>query len=95
MSSTSQSIVGLQDTDDHIRRRLPWARGLSPSALKDYEEAVAVRAKQLINRLEEQQGPVALDRWIDYFAYVLCSCCECYVVLKVQRYSYDFMSDMA
>ena len=30
-------MVGIQDVDEHLRRRRAWNRGLGPAALKEYD----------------------------------------------------------
>ena len=63
-------MVGIQDMDEHLRRRRAWNRGLSQNALKEYEQIIATRAQQLLHRLEEQQGEVILGNWFKYFSFV-------------------------
>ena len=63
-------MIGLQDTDIHLRRRRPWARAFTSTAVKDYSVLVAKRTRQLVSRLEQQEGVVNLDKWVDYFTSV-------------------------
>ena len=63
-------MIGLQDTDIHLRRRRPWARAFTSTAVKDYSVLVAKRTRQLVSRLEQLEGVVHLDKWIDYFTSV-------------------------
>ena len=63
-------MIGLQDTEMHLHRRRPWARAFTPTAVKEYGALVAKRTRQLVSRLEQQEGTVQLDKWIDYFTCV-------------------------
>ncbi|RDX41710.1 high nitrogen upregulated cytochrome P450 monooxygenase 2 [Lentinus brumalis] len=81
LSYKNMPMVGIPDTEEHLRRRRAWNRGLGPVALREYEGIVAERARQLAARLEEQQGEVSLGQWVNYFGRV--------------HLSYDVMSDMA
>ena len=72
-------LVAIRDTDEHLRRRRAWNRGLGPAALRAYEGVLAHRARLLVSKLEERarEGEeVDLGRWFGSFGY-------------------DFMSDMA
>ncbi|KAI0749187.1 high nitrogen upregulated cytochrome P450 monooxygenase 2 [Daedaleopsis nitida] len=64
-------MIGIMDTEEHLRRRRAWNRGLGPSALKEYQHLIAIRVHQLVSRLEEQEGEVALGQWINYWSYDL------------------------
>ncbi|PIL26841.1 cytochrome P450 [Ganoderma sinense ZZ0214-1] len=66
---THVPFIGIQDVEEHSRRRRPWTRGLGPAALKGYEHIMSRRVHQLVDVLEQQQGPVALEKWIQYFTY--------------------------
>ena len=70
MSDKNMPMVGIMDTEEHLRRRRAWNRGLGPGALKEYESRVATRIQQLVHRLEEQEGEVILGTWMNYFSYV-------------------------
>lgn len=55
----------------HAQRRMPWNRGLSTAALKDYEYMLEERISQLVNSLLESKGnPIDLGLRVKYFAYV-------------------------
>ncbi|PIL25991.1 cytochrome P450 [Ganoderma sinense ZZ0214-1] len=69
LSATNIPMVGIQDVDEHMRRRRPWARGLSTSASKAYQPLIAKRARQLVNRLEGQSREVNLEQWFDRLSY--------------------------
>ncbi|KAJ8468958.1 hypothetical protein ONZ45_g17054 [Pleurotus djamor] len=68
-SMKTSSLIGVQDVQEHARRRRPWSRGLSTTALKDYEGILMNRVRQLANYLAQQTGPVDLSEWIGYFTY--------------------------
>ncbi|KAM5536736.1 hypothetical protein V8D89_009575 [Ganoderma adspersum] len=69
LSDRNLAMIALQDTELHIQRRRAWNRGLSPAALKGYEDQIAKRASQLVNKIEEHKGEVLLDHWFGYFTY--------------------------
>lgn len=60
----------LMDTDEHLRRRRTWLRAMNPASLREYENLIGTRTKQLVSRLEEQTGMVQIDKWFQYFTYV-------------------------
>ena len=68
MTEADVPFIGIQDVEEHARRRRAWNRGLGPAALKSYEDVMFGRVRQLLNLLEGQRGPVFLGRWIKYFA---------------------------
>ncbi|KAJ8507214.1 hypothetical protein ONZ45_g10397 [Pleurotus djamor] len=63
------SLPGIQTVEEHLRRRKPWNRALSTSAVKDYEVVLTSRVRQLANTLSKQQGSLDLSLWINYFSY--------------------------
>ncbi|RPD60598.1 high nitrogen upregulated cytochrome P450 monooxygenase 2 [Lentinus tigrinus ALCF2SS1-7] len=68
MSHTQVTMMGIQDPEEHARRRRPWNRGLNQAALKEYEGHIMNRAQLLVRRLEEQHGGTDLSKWLAYFA---------------------------
>lgn len=60
-------MIGIMDTDEHLRRRRAWTRGLGPGALKEYEELLAARARQLVRRAGELDGEVVMGWWFNAF----------------------------
>ena len=48
MTDSAQQLVSLVDVREHARRRRPWNRAFSASALKGYEEIMAGRVEQLV-----------------------------------------------
>ncbi|RPD68192.1 high nitrogen upregulated cytochrome P450 monooxygenase 2 [Lentinus tigrinus ALCF2SS1-7] len=73
LTETNIPMVGIMDSDEHIRRRRAWTRGLGPAALKEFEHLIVRRAQQLVDRLGEQEGVVNIGKWINYFSYDLMS----------------------
>ncbi|KAI0755286.1 high nitrogen upregulated cytochrome P450 monooxygenase 2 [Daedaleopsis nitida] len=69
LSDTKLPMVGIQDLDIHLARRKNWARGMSQAAIKEYEQFITRRARQLVARLEEQKGEVNMGSWFGYFTY--------------------------
>lgn len=77
-----QALVGMQNLDEHRRRRKKWNRGISTSAVKGYEATLASRARQLVEELEKRaqrkdgtatgrliRGEIVdLNMWLSYFA---------------------------
>ena len=65
-------MVGIQDTDVHLRRRKNWGRGMGPAAIKEYEYFMARRLRQLIERLSEHRAGevVVIGTWFNFFTYV-------------------------
>lgn len=59
-----------------MHQRKPWNRAFSSTALKEYEEILATRARQLVSCLEDrvnesdQKASTVLDVavWFSYFA---------------------------
>ena len=73
LTDTELPMVGIQDTETHLRRRKNWNRGMGPAAVREYEHFIARRARQLVERLEEQQhkgGAVVIGNWFNYFSCV-------------------------
>lgn len=69
LSTTNIPMLAIEDTCTHLLRRRAWNRAFSTSAVAEYAELVAVRAKQLTQRLEEHRGQeIRLDKWMDYFS---------------------------
>ena len=62
-------MVGIQELDVHLHRRKSWSRGMSQGAMKEYEQLIASRARQLVARLEEHKGAVdSIGHWFGFFA---------------------------
>jgi cytochrome P450 len=61
------ALSAVNDHAEHARRRRTWTRGLSPAALKDYEEIINRRVIQLIETLSARKS-VDLARLFGYFS---------------------------
>lgn len=67
-----KSLIVIRDQKEHIRRRKPWNRAFSMSAMKDYEPALQKRASQLMRELEKKAtigDPINLRDWMTSFTY--------------------------
>ncbi len=53
-------LIGIQDLKEHKRVRRPWNRGMTPSALKEYDILMETRAIELIRSLESRCGQVVV-----------------------------------
>ena len=64
-----QSLICIVDKKERARRRRPWTRTFSISALKDYEGSVIKRTLQLVDVVlpKNMDDAVDLKKWIDYF----------------------------
>ena len=75
-------IIGIQDFDEHRRRRKLWNNGLNTAAIKGYEESLEKRVKQLVSELSKKAGnriegqlptngeTIHLETWFSHFAWV-------------------------
>lgn len=68
--STIRTLISVRDAAEHARRRKPWTRAFSTTALKGYEEILGRRVQQFVTMLEQQTGPFDLAQSISYFTYV-------------------------
>ncbi|KAF7315571.1 hypothetical protein MIND_00072400 [Mycena indigotica] len=79
MTLPSKSIINLRG-EMHDNRRRIWNRGMSSESLRGYEDFLAIRLQQLLDRLDEiAKSPKAeldISEWISYL-------------------TFDFMGDMA
>ena len=66
------SLISIVDKQEHSRRKRPWSKGFSTSALKDYEILVIKRMLQFMEILSSKNLKEAtnLTKWISYFGYV-------------------------
>uniref|UniRef100_A0A0W0F2Y0 Cytochrome p450 n=1 Tax=Moniliophthora roreri TaxID=221103 RepID=A0A0W0F2Y0_MONRR len=62
-------IGGLKDPEEHRRRRAPWNKAFSSSALKEYEILVLNRTTLLGNRLAEESKGKAVNfgEWMGWY----------------------------
>ena len=68
----SPSLIATQDTVEHKRRRKTWDRAFSTAAIKNYEEIVVRRARQLVEQFEKHAGQdIDLSTWMSFFSWVV------------------------
>ncbi|KAI0786227.1 cytochrome P450 [Abortiporus biennis] len=63
------SLVSLRDNAIHARRRKPWSRAMSTSALKEYQIVIAQRSAQFVETLLDQKGQVDLSERISFYTW--------------------------
>ncbi|KAL0948343.1 hypothetical protein HGRIS_010929 [Hohenbuehelia grisea] len=66
--SAPRNLIVLRGEEHAVRRRL-WNRGLSSASLKEYEVLLAARVAQLVERLQEQKGPIDVAKWLGFFSF--------------------------
>ena len=66
------SLIGIVDKQEHLRRKRPWNRGFSTSALKDYESVVIKRTLQFMEVLSSKNLKEAIDlkSLVEFYGYV-------------------------
>ncbi len=55
--------------DEHANRRRVWNRGFSTESLREYEDIIARRVEQLIEKIGAIDGPVDLSSWLSFFQF--------------------------
>ena len=67
-----KSLIAILDKKEHARRRQPWTKSFSTSALKGYESLLVKRTLQLVEVILSKNLKRAVDLkiWIEYFRYV-------------------------
>ena len=65
-------MISIVDKQEHARRKRPWSKGFSTSALKDYESLVIKRTLQFMEVLSSKnlKEAVNLKPLIEYYGYV-------------------------
>ena len=68
-----RSLISIVDKQEHARRRRPWNRGFSTSALKGYESLVIKRTLQFVGVLSSKNLKEAIDltTWIEFLGYAV------------------------
>lgn len=62
-------LATIRDPAEHARRRIPWDRAFSGTALKDYEPIFIKRCYELVKALGKRQSEVVdISKWMEYFA---------------------------
>nr|GAT50709.1 predicted protein [Mycena chlorophos] len=65
--STPPTIVGLTG-DAHAAKRRGWNRGMTSSAIREYDIFLVKRTRQLVERLESQSASLDIVFWFDLFS---------------------------
>ena len=91
---STRGLIALRDPQEHARRRRPWNRAFSPTALKGYTPIILRRTSQLTDALAKHVGEVDLAQWFSYLSCVFSARWND-ADLTTPLHSYDFMSDMA
>ncbi|KAI0792847.1 high nitrogen upregulated cytochrome P450 monooxygenase 2 [Abortiporus biennis] len=63
------NLLNTINPEEHLKRRKPWARAFSSTALKDHETKISKRCLQLADRLAETSGKINLTHWIHLWSY--------------------------
>lgn len=66
--SDNRSLLSWRNPVIHAERRKPWARGLSTTALKEYEPALARRITQLVELLHATRQTKNLAQIFKFFS---------------------------
>lgn len=93
----ARSLLAIRDQREHTRRRKPWTRAFSTTAVKDYEPIVQKRALQLMRELEKKAKmdvPVNLSDWMKSFTYVHRYPDLNLLVISRSINRFDFMGDL-
>ncbi|KAG2147601.1 cytochrome P450 [Suillus clintonianus] len=67
--SVIRTVISVRDPVEHARRRKPWHRAFSVTALKGYEEILGKRVQQFVTILEQQTKPINLSERISHFTF--------------------------
>ena len=68
---STRGLIALRDPREHARRRRPWNRAFTPTALKGYTPIILRRTSQLTDALAKHVGEVDLAQWFSYLSCVL------------------------
>ena len=61
-------LIGQRDPVEYRRRRKPWDRSFSSAGLKNYEEIVIRRSRELVEQFEKRDGEeIDLSMWMSCF----------------------------
>jgi len=63
------SVVGQRNPVEHKRRRRTWERALNTTAIRNYDEVIMRRARELLEQFEKRAGEeIDLSMWMSHFA---------------------------
>ncbi|KAI1783893.1 high nitrogen upregulated cytochrome P450 monooxygenase 2 [Ganoderma leucocontextum] len=57
-------LIGIQDLKEHKRVRRPWNRGMTPSAVKEYEILMENRVNELVRSVDSRRGEIIVTQHI-------------------------------
>jgi cytochrome P450 len=62
-------LIGLRNPVEHKQRRRLWDRAFNTAAMKNYDEIIIRRVRELINQFEHRAGQeVDLSMWMSFFS---------------------------
>ncbi|KAG6330511.1 hypothetical protein ID866_8578 [Astraeus odoratus] len=69
--TTVRALVSIRDPVEHMRRRRPWNRAFSVTAMKGYEEILGKRVHEFVTELERRActRPINFTEWISRFTF--------------------------
>jgi hypothetical protein len=63
------SLPFIRDVADHTRRRRLWNRAFNGTSLKDYDEIIVRRSRELVNALGKRTSQkIDISQWMGFFA---------------------------
>ncbi|KIM73430.1 hypothetical protein PILCRDRAFT_829164 [Piloderma croceum F 1598] len=85
-----ETVVGTRDPFEHKRRRKTWDRGFGTAAIRNYEEIVVKKARELLEQFEKRAGhEIDLSMWMSYFSYDFMSDMAFGINFDMMRTGYD------
>lgn len=61
-------LDGVREFTAHAARRRPWTKALSPVNIKQYDEVVVQKSRELIEELAKRQGEtIDLSHWMNLY----------------------------
>lgn len=68
-AGTPSALITLRDPAVHKQRRRTWDRAFSSASVKNYDELVRRRTRELLAQLERRAGQVVdLSLWLSFFS---------------------------
>ncbi|KAL4062216.1 cytochrome P450 [Scleroderma citrinum] len=69
--TTVRALISIRDPTEHLRRRKPWNRAFSVTAMKGYEGILSTRVREFVTELESPKaaGPIDFTKWISRFTF--------------------------
>lgn len=67
----SPSLVNIMNPLEHAKRRKIWNRAFNANSLKEYEQILNRRSRELVDELLKRKGDIVdISKWMEYFAWV-------------------------